>query len=187
VKLRLCPSARVDPKTLGRKKNNNDPRLRYPWEDKAEYVQRCADLGYTRPQEHEGDWNGHANRSRSSDLNWVETHCVVPSGPDRGKYVKLTLSQMQTIRAIYDHPDGTQGLHVSDNLAAYLALLHICGPQALERGPAQHFDIDPWTIWAATGPKLKKVLKHEPDAVSCPELGTRFPRRAAEKDRPRHN
>jgi hypothetical protein len=53
TRLRLSPQSRIDPKTLGRQDRNN-PRLRYPWEDKEEYQKRCLDAGF-EADENEGD------------------------------------------------------------------------------------------------------------------------------------
>ena len=41
----------------------------------------------------------------------------------------LTPAQRNMIYAIYD-PDGPQQFSVTGPLAAYLALLHVCGPEA---------------------------------------------------------
>jgi hypothetical protein len=112
-------------------------------------------------------------------ISWVEEYCIVPSGVNRGQRVRLTQEQRQTIREIYDHPGGLQVTHVTGQLAAFLALEHIAGPLALGEGPAPDLDADPWTMWSATGPELKEVLKREPDCVRCPELGTQYPAKAA--------
>jgi hypothetical protein len=64
-------------------------------------------------------------------------HCVVPSGPDRGEPACLSARATQTIREIYDAPDGPLDLPVTDRtLAAYLMLAHLCGYEALSRLPA---------------------------------------------------
>ena len=45
TRLRLSPQSRADPKTVARQ--DQEPRLRYPWEDQATYKQRCiAAAGY---------------------------------------------------------------------------------------------------------------------------------------------
>ena len=110
---------------------------------------------------------------------WIEDYCRVPSGPDRGKRVRLTEAELYAVRRYYDCPDGPQDLQVEGNLAAYLALLHTCGIEACDDGPRPQLHTDPWTVWnASNNPMLRRVLKREPDAVACPQLGTRFPRAA---------
>ena len=66
---------------------------------------------------------------------WIEDYCVVPSGPDRGKPVRLTEAELYAVRQFYDCPAGPQDQQVEGNLAAYLALLHTCGIEvAMARG-----------------------------------------------------
>jgi len=110
---------------------------------------------------------------------WIQRYCVVPNGPDKGQTVRLTESQMQTINTFYDDHHGVQASPISGTVAAYLALQHVCGPEALDKAPMPALDIDPFSVWNATGPRLKEVLKREPDSITCPALGTRFPARAA--------
>jgi hypothetical protein len=64
---------------------------------------------------------------------------------------------------------------ITGPLAAYLALFHICGPRELAANlfPALRADI--FSVWSATGPELKAVLKCQGACVVCPELGTKYP------------
>lgn len=78
-------------------------------------------------------------------------------------------------RQIYDNPTGNEAVPVTGPLAAYLALLHVCGPEALEREFVPEIDADIFSVWNATGPDLKAVLKREGGRIVCPELGTRYP------------
>ncbi len=60
--------------------------------------------------------------------------------------------------------------------AGYRALLHICGPKAVSGGGRMpEFNVDFFTLWNATGPELRAVLRRDGDRVVCPELGTRWP------------
>ncbi len=43
---------------------------------------------------------------------WIEDYCVVPSGPDRGKRVRLTEAELYAVRRFYDCPDGPQDQQV---------------------------------------------------------------------------
>jgi hypothetical protein len=110
-------------------------------------------------------------------IDWIEKYCLYPAGPQRGQRVRLSPEQCATIRAIYDHPDGRQPMEISTNpLAAYLALLHVCGIEAKrDEEPTPIITTDIFTLWNAAGPDLKAVLKRDAGHVVCPELGTRFP------------
>jgi hypothetical protein len=115
-----------------------------------------------------------------ANIHWIEEHCNVPTGPHRGEYAILTAAQRQTIREIYDAPDGPLDLPVTDKeLAAYLTLAHLCGYEASRPGQPPGFrpsvNVDVFTLWAAAGPLLREVLRREGEAVICPELGNRFP------------
>jgi hypothetical protein len=111
-------------------------------------------------------------------VRWIEKFCVVPFGIERGQHVRLTQQQRDTIHAIYDNPDIAPP-DIAGPLAAYLALLHVCGPLALEHDLRPNVSPDMFTTWGATGPDLKAVLKRDGDHITCPELGTCYPPTAA--------
>jgi hypothetical protein len=107
-------------------------------------------------------------------ISWIEEYCLYPNGPERGQHVKLSRLQKHTVRQIYDH--GALVGSATGTLAAYLALLHLSGPEAVVGGrqqPGPAADI--FTIWNATGPDLRAVLKRDGGHIVCPELGTRYP------------
>jgi hypothetical protein len=111
-----------------------------------------------------------------SAILWIEKFCVYPNGAERGQHVSLRQGQKEIVRRAYDHPDGLAGSRICGHLAAYLALLHICGPEALRKDdPVPQFYTDSLQVWAATSPDLKEVLKRDGEAILCPELGTRYP------------
>lgn len=110
---------------------------------------------------------------------WIEDYCLVPGGPDRGQPVRLTDAQRETIHRIYDNPNGPEPTSVSGELAAYLVLWHTCGPAAAKRIPGPEMRADIFTVWAATGPGLRAVLKRAGERIVCPELGTAWPGTAA--------
>jgi hypothetical protein len=114
-------------------------------------------------------------------ISWVERFCVEPNGPMEGSPVRLSAEQRLTIRKIYDAPGGPYAdVPVTGALAAYLTLLHLCGPEALQnkfRGPA--VTVDSWSIWRATTPPLQEVLERNGNRIVCLALGTRFPTLAA--------
>jgi hypothetical protein len=119
---------------------------------------------------------GLANSRGADAISWIEKFCVYPDGPTKGRPVCLSPEQRQQIRTIYDGPDGPQDIPVSDSsLAAYLALMHICGREALQRDFCPHVEVDTWTVWRATSERLQRFLKRDGAAVVCPYLGTRYP------------
>ena len=109
-------------------------------------------------------------------IRWIEAYCLVPSGPDRGQHVRLTPAQRAIVREIYDNPNGPNGASpVTGTLAAYLALLHVCGPEALQKEFRPELSADIFTVWRSVGPDLRAVLKRKGERIVCPELGTSHP------------
>jgi hypothetical protein len=105
-------------------------------------------------------------------IRWIEAYCLVPSGLDKGQHVRLTLAQRDIVRQIYD---GIEAVPVTGPLAAYLALMHVCGPEALQKEFRPELSADIFTIWGAVGPDLRAVLKREGERIVCPQLGTCYP------------
>lgn len=71
------------------------------------------------------------------NIRWIETYCRVPEGRLVGQPVTLREWQKDEIRKIYDNPAGTRRAIISFGrkngktaLAAFLLLLHLCGPEA---------------------------------------------------------
>ena len=108
-------------------------------------------------------------------VRWIEMYCLYPSGHDKGKRVVLTPAQRAVIYAVYDHPDGPQQLPVTGPLAAYLALLHVCGPEGKQHDFRPDVSSDIFTVWGAVSPELRRVLELEGGTVVCRALGTRYP------------
>jgi phage terminase large subunit-like protein len=70
-------------------------------------------------------------------IRWIEDNCRIPEGKDVGRKVELRPWQKKEIRRIYDNPAGTRRAIISfgrknakTTLAAFLLLLHLCGPRA---------------------------------------------------------
>ncbi|MDX1528903.1 MAG: terminase TerL endonuclease subunit [Gammaproteobacteria bacterium] len=68
---------------------------------------------------------------------WIEKYCRVPEGRFVGQPVKLRPWQRRIVCGIYDNPAGTRRGIISfgrknakTTLAAFLLLLHLCGPEA---------------------------------------------------------
>jgi hypothetical protein len=120
-------------------------------------------------------------RIKRGDRNarWIEAYCLVPHGPDKGERVVLTQAQRETVHMIYDNPGGPHDVPLTGSLAAYLALLHICGPEALQKDFRPGVAPDIFTVWGSVGPDLRPVLRRGGEHIVCPELGTRYPAAAA--------
>jgi hypothetical protein len=122
---------------------------------------------------------GRLTRGRNA-IDWIEQCCVHPDGPHKGQRVRLSSEQRELLRQIYDAPDGPQDMPITDSaLAAYLALMHICGKEALQKEFRPHVEVDSWTIWRATSERLRRYLKRDGETIVCPQLGTRYPAEAA--------
>jgi phage terminase large subunit-like protein len=126
------------------------------------------------------------------NIRWIELHCRIPEGKDVGKPVRLREWQKVEIRKIYDNPSGTRRAIVSfgrknakTTLAAFLLLLHTCGPEA--RPNSQLNSAAQSKDQAAILFKLAaKVVRMSPtlnavvvirDTIKelfCPELGTLY-------------
>src|SRR4029450_12360907 len=105
-------------------------------------------------------------------IRWIQDYCLVPSGLDKGQHVRLTPAQPDIVRQTYD---GIEAVPVTGPLAAYLALLHVCGPEALQKEFQPELSADIFTVWGAVGPDLRAVVKREGERILCLELGTRDP------------
>ena len=107
---------------------------------------------------------------------WIQKFCLCPEGPFKGKPARLSQPECWQVRQLYDSPTGPdRDTPLSGALAAYLALLHTCGPEALQKKFHPRVDVDSWTVWRATSQNLQRVLKRDGEAVTCPRLGTRYP------------
>ena len=69
------------------------------------------------------------------NCEWIESHCRVPEGKLVGKHVKLAPFQREIICGVYDSPTRRAIIsfgrkNAKTTLAAFLLLLHLCGPEA---------------------------------------------------------
>ena len=71
------------------------------------------------------------------NIKWIEDCCRVPEGRHVGEKVVLREWQREALQLIYDNPHGTRRAILSfgrkngkTGLAAFLLLLHLCGPEA---------------------------------------------------------
>lgn len=78
-----------------------------------------------------------ASARATRNITWIEQFCRVPEGRLVGTPVKLRAWQRREIVKVYDNPAGTRRAILSFGrkngktaLAAFLLLLHLCGPEA---------------------------------------------------------
>jgi len=109
-------------------------------------------------------------------ISWIEGYCLVPNGLDKSQRARLTPTQREIVQEIYDKANGPSGTpSATGALAAYLTLLHVCGPEALQDEFRPELNADIFTVWGAVGPDLRPVLKREGERIVCPQLGTCYP------------
>ena len=129
---------------------------------------------------------------------WIEGYCRIPEGPNVGGLVKLREWQKKEIRKIYNNKAGTRRAIISfgrknakTTLAAFLLLLHLCGPEHKPNG--QLFSSAQSREQAAVIFALAaKIVRLSPDLnavvvvrdtakqLECPELGTLYRALSAE-------
>lgn len=140
--------------------------------------------------------NGLTRANRN--IQWIEFHARIPEGKDVGKEVRLREWQKREIRKIYDNPHGTRRAIVSfgrknakTTLAAFLLLLHTCGPEARPNSQlnsaAQSKDQAAILFKLAAkvvrlSPTLNPVIviRDTIKELFCPELGTLYKALSAE-------
>jgi hypothetical protein len=84
----------------------------------------------------------------------------------------LTEAERFTLRKYYNCQQ--QDEQITGLLASYIALLHLCGHEALNNDPAPIIEkLDAWTIMRSASNDVYRVLKRDGEAVICPRLGTR--------------
>jgi phage terminase large subunit-like protein len=146
------------------------------------------------PQRNRGIPETRADRN----IRWIEKHCRIPEGRDVGQKVRLREWQRAEIRKIYDNPHGTRRAIVSfgrknakTTLAAFLLLLHLCGPEA--RANSQLYSAaqsrDQASILFGLAAKIVRMsaellayitIRDTAKQLFCPELGTLYRALSAE-------
>jgi phage terminase large subunit-like protein len=132
------------------------------------------------------------------NIRWIEKYCRIPEGKDVGKAVKLRAWQKRLLKKIYDNPAITRQAIISFGrknaktaLAAFLTLLHLCGPEArvnsqLASGANSKEQAAVLFKLAAKvvrmSPKLRAVvtIRDTIKEMLCPELGTLYRALSAE-------
>ncbi len=142
---------------------------------------------------------GTAERSLTrgeSNARWIERYCRIPEGKYVGQPVKLTAKQREWLCKIYDTPTrlfilsmGRKGAKTT--FAAFLLLLHLCGPEAVQNGHlfSDAQSRDQAAILFALAAKIVRMSPDLKDAIlirdtakelACPELGTLYEALSAE-------
>lgn len=128
------------------------------------------------------------------NIAWIEAHCVIPEGRFVGQKVRLREWQRDFIREVYDQPPNRKTRrailsmgrkNAKTALAAFLLLLHLCGPEA--RANSQLFSAAQSRDQAAIlfglaakivrmSPSLNEfvVIRDTAKQLFCPELGTLY-------------
>ena len=130
------------------------------------------------------------------NCEWIESHCRVPEGKLVGKHVKLAPFQREIICGVYDSPTRRAIIsfgrkNAKTTLAAFLLLLHLCGPEA--KPNSQLFSAAQSREQAGILFNLAaKVVRMSPDLgsfvnvrdtakqLACEELGTLYRALSAE-------
>ena len=112
--------------------------------------------------------------SRVRDIcAWIECYCRQPGGSHRSKYVQLTSAQREMVRKLYDRVSASTPQPITGPLAAYIALVHLCGPESGRTPPA--IETTDNEVWAATSARLREVLTREDKSITSLKFGTRYP------------
>lgn len=132
------------------------------------------------------------------NIAWIEYHCRIPEGKDVGRPVKLRKWQKDEIKKIYDNPAGTRRAIISfgrknakTTLAAFLLLLHTCGPEARPNSQLNSAaqSKDQAAILFKLAAKVVRlsatlnpvvVIRDTVKELLCPELGTLYKALSAE-------
>jgi phage terminase large subunit-like protein len=132
------------------------------------------------------------------NIQWIESYCVVPEGKDVGKPVRLRAWQKRDIKKIYDNPAGTRTAIISfakknakTTLAAFLLLLHLCGPEAVpntqlpstaqsREQAAVLFNLAAKCVRMAPDLNANLVIRDTAKQIFCPDLGTIYKALSAE-------
>ena len=136
----------------------------------------------------------------SSNIRWIETYCRIPEGRFVGQPVRLRTWQKKEIRRIYDNPHGTRTAILSfarknakTSLAAFLLLLHLCGPEAVPNSQlfSTALSRDQAAVLFALAAKIVRMspeisavvgVRDSGKQLYCDELGTLY--RALSADAP---
>lgn len=133
-----------------------------------------------------------------TNCDWIEEHCRIPEGKDVGKHVRLRAWQKSDICKIYDNPAGTRMAILSfakknakTSLAAFLLLLHLCGPEAIantqlpstaqsKEQAAVLFNLAAKVVRLSDTLNPVLIIRDTIKEIFCPDLGTKYKALSAE-------
>jgi hypothetical protein len=90
---------------------------------------------------------------------------------------------LTVVKGVANRPDPPRDLDAAEagNLAGYVALLHLCGAEALGDEPLPMVEVDPWTGMAFGRVTLHSVLKRDGEAAVADWVSARDLRRRLEQ------
>lgn len=148
----------------------------------------------TRHRSNRGKPKTRADRN----IDWIERFCRIPEGRDVGKPVALREWQRTELRKIYDNPAGTRRAIISFGrkngktaLAAFLLLLHLCGPEARANSQLNSaaqsrdqaailFSLAAKTVRMSPDLNAVVTIRDTAKQLQCTELGTLYRALSAE-------
>lgn len=132
------------------------------------------------------------------NIEWIHRFCRIPEGKDIGKPVRLREWQKADLRKIYDNPHRTRLAIISfgkkngkTSLAAFLLLLHLCGPEAIpntqlpstaqsREQAAVLFSLAAKVVRMSPDLNAVMVIRDTAKQLFCPEIGTLYKALSAE-------
>ena len=132
------------------------------------------------------------------NIAWIEDYCRVPEGKLVGQNVQLRDWQKAELKRIYDNPHGTRRAIITFGrkngktaLAAFLLLLHLCGPEARPNSQlysaaqsrdqaARLFGLAAKIVRLSDDLKAFVVVRDTAKQLFCQELGTLYRALSAE-------
>ncbi len=151
----------------------------------------------TKPSASQSKRKPSPGQSRAErNIEWVEKYCRIPEGKHVGQAVRLTPQQKEWMRAIYDTPTRRFILSMARKnaktaLAAFLLLLHTCGPEARQNSQlysaAQSrdqagilFNLAAKVVRMSPDLSAVVVVRDTAKQLFCAELGTLYRALSAE-------
>lgn len=129
-------------------------------------------------------------------IEWIEAYCRIPEGAKVGQPVKLERWQKDIIRSIYDSPTRMAVISFGRKngktaLAAFLCLLHLCGPEARpnsqlfsaarsRKQAAVLFELCAKMVRMSSDLDHHLTIRDTAKELLCPELGTIYHALSAE-------
>jgi phage terminase large subunit-like protein len=131
------------------------------------------------------------------NIGWIHAHCRIPEGKLVGQPVRLEDWQQKILEGIYDKPTRRAIISFGrkngkTSLAAFLLLLHLCGPEAKNRPNSQLYSAaqsrDQAALLFSLAAKIVRMtelqqyvgIRDTAKQLYCQELGTVYRALSAE-------